>query len=72
MEMAPTERLTSQTAEHVVVKYDDEDPEHQPRANDHGVAQCWVEAREVPVANFGAVTDHKVVLEKATSEDREQ
>ena len=31
---------TSQAADHVVVKYSDEKPEHSPRTNDHEVAQA--------------------------------
>ena len=30
----------SQTADHVVVKYSDEEPEHLPRTNDQEVAQA--------------------------------
>ena len=31
---------TSQTADHIVVKYSDEEPEHFPRTNDHEVEQA--------------------------------
>ena len=31
---------TSQTADHVVVKYSDEEPEHLPRTNDHEAVQA--------------------------------
>ena len=46
---------TSQTADHVVVNYSDEEPEHLPRTNDHEVAHA-----EYP----------KVVLEEAAPEER--
>ena len=67
-----SEARLRKTAYHVVVNYVAEGPEHLPRTNDHEVAQCRVVALEVPEANFGAASYHKVVLEETTSEDREQ
>ena len=61
------------TADHVIVNYGAEGHRAPyPRIKDHEVAQWCAVALEVPEAKLEAGNYHKVVLEEATPEDREQ